>query len=270
MKQRLKLAIGLVVVGAILLGIAAVTVKPVNAAPHAFHFGFKRSVDGSIPSVKEEGFEHILQKHGAWYVGDTDKKELFLTFDNGYENGYTIKILDVLKEKQVPAAFFVTGHYVKQHADLVKRMVEEGHIVGNHSWTHPDMTQISAAQIQSELEQVKQQAAPLMGQQQMKYLRPPRGIFNDHVLDISRQAGYTSVFWSLAYKDWEVNAQKGARYAYEQVMKQLHPGAIMLLHSVSSDNAAALGDIIDAARNQGYTFKSLDDLPLSETIPGLN
>lgn len=231
-----------------------------GAAPNVFHFGFKKSVNGSIPSIREEGFEPIINKHGALFVGDTNKKELFLTFDNGYENGYTSKILDVLKEKRVPAAFFITGHYVKQHADLVKRMADEGHIVGNHSWTHPDMTQLSAGQINTELQKVQEQSQPLIGNQQMKYLRPPRGIFNDHVLATSKQLGYTNVFWSIAYKDWDVNAQRGAQYAHDQVIKQLHPGAIMLLHAVSSDNAAALGGIIDEARKQGYEFKSLDDL----------
>lgn len=234
--------------------------KEAGAAPNAFHFGFKRSVNGSIPSITEEGFEPIIQKHGSLFVGDTNKKELFLTFDNGYENGYTTKILDVLKDKKVPAAFFITGHYVKQHPELVKRMAAEGHIVGNHSWTHPDMTQLSAGQINTELEKVQKESQPLIGNQQMKYLRPPRGIFNEHVLATSKELGYTNVFWSIAYKDWDVNAQRGAQYAHEQVMKQLHPGAILLLHSVSSDNASALGGIIDAARKQGYEFKSLDDL----------
>ncbi len=229
-------------------------------APNAYHFGFKKSVNGSIPSIREEGFEPIVQKHGALFVGDTSKKELFLTFDNGYENGFTPKILDVLKTKNVPAAFFITGHYVKEHADLVKRMANEGHIVGNHSWTHPDMSTLSAEQIKVELDKVEQQTMPLIGNKKMTYLRPPRGIFNDHVLHVSKQLGYTNVFWSIAYKDWDVRAQKGAQYAHKQVMAQLHPGAILLLHSVSSDNAAALGGIIDAARAQGYEFKSLDDL----------
>ncbi|WP_084134537.1 delta-lactam-biosynthetic de-N-acetylase [Paenibacillus harenae] len=236
--------------------------------PGVFHFGFKKSVNGQLPSIDEEGFKGIVTQHGALFLGDTSKKELYLTFDNGYENGYTPGILDVLKEKKVPAAFFVTGHYVKDQAELIKRMAGEGHIVGNHSWSHPDMSLLSEEQIRSELDKVKEQVLSLTGQKEMKYLRPPRGIFNERVLAASKRFGYTNVFWSLAYKDWDVNAQKGSQYAYEQVMKQLHPGAIMLLHSVSKDNADALGSIIDEARRQGYEFKSLDELTGSNSSSG--
>lgn len=239
---------------------ASASLSRVNAAPNAYHFGFKKSVDGRLPSIDEEGFKSILTENGALFLGDTSKKELFLTFDNGYENGYTAKILDVLKEKNVPALFFVTGHYVKDQPELLKRMVAEGHLIGNHSWSHPDMTQLSESQIASELAKVKEQVEQVTGQQGMAYLRPPRGIFNNNVLAVSRRNGYTSVFWSIAYKDWDVNAQRGSHYAFQQVTKQLHPGAILLLHSVSKDNAEALGSIIDEARRQGYEFKSLDQL----------
>nr|WP_188887780.1 delta-lactam-biosynthetic de-N-acetylase [Paenibacillus radicis (ex Gao et al. 2016)] len=229
-------------------------------ASGAFHFGFKKSVDGQLPSINEEGFKDIVMKHGAIFLGNTEQKELYLTFDNGYENGFTPQVLDVLKEKQVPAVFFVTGHYVKDKPDLVRRMAAEGHLVGNHSWSHPDMTQLSAEQIRSELEKVKESVTALTGQPAMSYLRPPRGIFNDNVLAVSKDSGYTNVFWSVAYKDWDVNSQKGPSYAYEQVMKQLHPGAVILLHTVSKDNAGALGAIIEEARRQGYVFKSLDQM----------
>jgi peptidoglycan-N-acetylmuramic acid deacetylase len=225
-----------------------------------YHFGFKKSKNGQSASIDQEGFKPIIVKHGAVFLGDTTKKELYLTFDNGYENGYTAKVLDILKEKQVPAIFFVTGHYVKDQPELVKRMVAEGHLVGNHSWSHPDMTQISNERIKSELERVREGVAQVSGQQEMRYLRPPRGIFSERTLAVSKALGYTNVFWSIAYKDWDTRAQKGATYAYESVMKQLHPGAIILLHTVSKDNADALGAIIDDARKQGYEFKSLDQL----------
>ncbi|MHA7964622.1 delta-lactam-biosynthetic de-N-acetylase [Paenibacillus sp. CAU 1782] len=235
--------------------------------PSAFHFGFKKSVNGKLPSIDEEGFKDILNKHDSLFLGNTERKDLYLTFDNGYENGLTPAILDVLKAKKVPAAFFVTGHYVKDQPQLLKRMVDEGHIVGNHSWSHPDMSQLSEGQITSELERVDEQVQHITGQKKMQYLRPPRGIFNERVLSASRKLGYRSVFWSIAYKDWDVNAQRGAGFAFEQVMKQLHPGAIMLLHSVSRDNAEALGSIIDKAREQGYTFRSLDELVAGD-LPG--
>lgn len=232
--------------------------------PGAFHFGFKKSVDGRLPSIDEEGFKNIVTKHGALFLGDTSQKELYLTFDNGYENGFTPRILDVLKEKKVPAAFFVTGHYVKDQPELLKRMVMEGHIVGNHSWSHPDMSQLSEGSIKTELDKVKEQVEAITGQKEMKYLRPPRGIFNERVLAASKQFGYINVFWSVAYKDWDVNAQRGSHYAYSEVVKQLHPGAIILLHSVSKDNTEALGRIIDEARRQGYEFKSLDQLSVAD------
>ncbi|WP_054026900.1 delta-lactam-biosynthetic de-N-acetylase [Bacillus sp. FJAT-28004] len=234
--------------------------------PGVFHFGFKKSVEGRLPSIDEEGFKEIVTKHGALFLGDTTQKELYLTFDNGYENGYTPRILDVLKDKQVPAVFFVTGHYVKDQPDLLKRMVQEGHIVGNHSWSHPDMSTLSESSIKTELDKVKEHVETLTGQKEMKYLRPPRGIFSERVLAASKQFGYTNVFWSVAYKDWDVNAQRGSQYAYNEVVKQLHPGAIILLHSVSKDNTEALGRIIDEARRQGYLFKSLDQLGIDLNI----
>jgi peptidoglycan-N-acetylmuramic acid deacetylase len=248
--------------------IAAKAVSAQNGnQPSAYHFGFKKSVNGKLPSIDEEGFKEILNKHDSLFLGNTERKDLYLTFDNGYENGLTSAILDVLKAKQVPAAFFVTGHYVKEEPQLLKRMVDEGHIVGNHSWSHPDMSQLNETQIASELDRVDEQVQRITGQKKMQYLRPPRGIFNERVLAASRKLGYRSVFWSIAYKDWDVNAQRGAGYAFDQVMKQLHPGAILLLHSVSRDNAEALGSIIDKAREQGYTFRSLDELVAGE-LPG--
>ncbi|MED4727314.1 delta-lactam-biosynthetic de-N-acetylase [Aneurinibacillus migulanus] len=226
-----------------------------------YHFGFKKSKNGQLPSIDEEGFKDIVEKHGAIFLGDTTKKELYLTFDNGYENGYTAQILNTLKEKRVPATFFVTGHYIKDQPDLLKRMVKEGHLIGNHSWSHPDMSQISNDRIKEELEKVKEGIAQVTGQKEAPFLRPPRGIFSERTLAISRQLGYTSVFWSLAYKDWDTKAQRGWKYAYDNFMRQLHPGAVILLHSVSKDNADAMGKIIDDARKQGYEFKSLNQLP---------
>ncbi len=225
-----------------------------------FHFGFKKSRNQQLASINEEGFKGIIQKNEAIFLGDVTKKELYLTFDNGYENGYTGRILDVLKEQQVPAIFFVTGHFVKEQPELVKRMVNEGHLVGNHSWSHPDMSQISNQRLKEELEKVQVAVSGLTNQKEMHYLRPPRGIFNDRILAASKSLGYTSVFWSVAYRDWDPKAQKGWKYAYDNVMSQLHPGAVILLHSVSSDNTEALSRILTAAKEQGYEFKSLDQM----------
>ncbi|WP_312894544.1 delta-lactam-biosynthetic de-N-acetylase [Paenibacillus eucommiae] len=225
-----------------------------------YHFGFKKSKNGALPSINEEGFKQILQKHDAIFLGNPEKKELFLTFDNGYENGFTGRILDTLRDKKVPAIFFVTGPYAKEQPELMKRMVNEGHLIGNHSWSHPDMSRLDQAAIRTELDKVKEEVANVTGQLDMRYMRTPQGVFSEKTLAFSREQGYTNVFWSIAYRDWETKQQKGSQYAYQQVMSQLHPGAVILLHSVSKDNTEALGQIIDDARKQGYEFKSLDQM----------
>ncbi|MBF0706997.1 delta-lactam-biosynthetic de-N-acetylase [Alkalihalobacillus hwajinpoensis] len=227
---------------------------------------FKRSKNHA-PATTEPEFQELLKPYDSYFIGRTDQKELYMTFDNGYENGFTDDILDVLKKEDVPATFFVTGHYLKDQPDLVKRMVKEGHIVGNHSWSHPDMTAISDEKIRIELKKVKEEYTRLTGDETMQYVRPPRGVFSERSLAISYEEGYRNIFWSLAYKDWETDKQKGSQYAYDSIMKQVHPGAILLLHTVSKDNAEALQKVIKDLKKDGYTFKSLDDLVLTETIP---
>lgn len=229
----------------------------------AYNWSFNPSKNNQ-PATTEAHFEELLKKYGGFYIGDTTKKEIYLTFDNGYENGYTEKVLDVLKDKQVPAAFFITGHYLKTEEDLVKRMVEEGHIVGNHSYHHPSLPEVSDERLVRELESLRTEYKNVTGDDDMRYLRPPRGIFSERTLAKSEELGYTNVFWSFAYKDWETDQQKGWKHAYDSVMNRIHPGAVMLLHSVSSDNAEALPKIIDELESQGYTFKSLDDLMIKK------
>ena len=237
---------------------------PDNA--EAYNWGMSKGKNGN-PAQAGKKFDEMLPKFEALYLGDTTKKEIYLTFDNGYENGYTNQILDVLKKQQAPATFFVTGHYLKTAPEQVKRMVKEGHIVGNHSWSHPDMTVLTDGAIKSELLRVKEETERLTGQKTMNYLRPPRGVFNERTMKIAKDEGYYHIFWSLAYKDWIVNEQKGAAYAHAQVLKQIHPGAILLIHTVSKDNADALDSIITDLKKQGYVFKSLDDLMISKQLP---
>lgn len=241
------------------------SVVPVAAADAAHHFGFKKSRNGQPASIAEEGFQSLLDKYDAVYLGDPTKKHIYLTFDNGYENGFTSGILDVLKEKRVPAIFFVTGQYVREQPKLLRRMADEGHLIGNHSWSHPDLTMVSDGRIRDELDRVKAGVASATGQKEMLFLRPPRGIFSERTLRVSRSLGYINVFWSVAYADWDTRRQRGGDYAFRQVTGQLHPGAVILLHSVSKDNAEAMGRIIDYARRQGYEFRSLEELffPLS-------
>lgn len=224
------------------------------------HWGFKKGQSGQ-PAEAGAQLDQLLANYGAFYKAPATKKEIYLTFDNGYENGYTAQILDVLKKEKVPATFFVTGHYLESAADLVKRMAKEGHIVGNHSWHHPDLTQVSDERLKEELEKVRVKTKELTGQKEMNYLRPPRGIFSERTMKLSKDAGYTHVFWSLAFVDWNVNQQKGWNYSYDNIMAQIHPGAILLLHTVSKDNADALEKVIQDLKKDGYTFKSLDDFP---------
>lgn len=188
------------------------------------------------------------------------EKVLYLTFDCGYENGNTEKILDVLKEKKAPAAFFCTLYEVKQNKDLIKRMIDDGHIVGNHSNTHPSFAEISRTQMAEEIKAMDDYLRSEFDYS-TPFFRYPKGEYNESSMDLVNSLGFKCVFWSCSYADWDTNNQNGKQYAFDTVTSRLHPGAIILLHSVSSDNASALGDIIDFARKNGYEFKSLNDLP---------
>lgn len=249
------------------MGILFLVSSQVNAeySNSPIHWGFKKGKNGQSADAGKK-LENILEKHSAIYKGDTNEKYLYLTFDNGYENGYTEKILDILKKEKVPAAFFVTGHYLDSAPELVERMAEEGHIIGNHSWSHPDLTRVSDEKLKKELEKVRYEAETLTGQKTMAYLRPPRGIFSERTMALAKEAGYTHVFWSLAFVDWYTDQQKGAGYAYDNIMRQAHPGAIMLLHTVSKDNADALEQVLRDLKKQGYQFKSLDDFVLRHSL----
>lgn len=220
-------------------------------------WGLKK-VECSQPEVPTK-WKEMLKKYDSYYLGNTGEKVMFLTFDEGYENGYTGQILDVLKKTNTPAAFFVTGPYIKTEAYLVKRMADEGHIVGNHTVNHPSMPDVSDEELEKELDELNKMFFALTGEN-MEFLRPPKGEFSERTLALSQKMGYKNVFWSIAYADWDVNNQKGTEYAIKQVTKQFHNGAVILLHAVSKDNASALEKIIQTAKEQGYTFKSLQDL----------
>lgn len=227
------------------------------------HWGFQKSKNHQPPTAGPK-LDSMIAKYGSFYMGDTSKKDIYLTFDNGYEKGYTGKILDVLKKHKVPATFFVTGHYLLDQPVLVNRMVNEGHIIGNHSWHHPDLTKISDEKLKEELDSVRTKVEGMTKQKGMNYLRPPRGIFSERVLSLSKKMGYETVFWSLAFVDWKTDQQRGWEYAYNNMMSQIHPGAILLLHTVSRDNAEALDKAIADLEKQGYQFKSLDDLMMKK------
>lgn len=239
--------------------------KPAAAPPAAgtgqpdrrYGWGIKRNSSHQPPEVPAS-LSGLLAKYDAYWIGDTTKKVVYLTFDEGYENGYTPKILDILKEQQVPAAFFITGHYLKTQPELVKRMVAEGHIVGNHTVNHPSLPELSNEEIKKEVEQLSEEFFSLTGKK-MVYLRPPKGEFSERTLAETRKLGYHNIYWSLALVDW-VPMPGGPDEAYRSVMDNLHNGALILLHAVSKDNTEALERIIKDIRAKGYTFKTLDDL----------
>lgn len=221
-------------------------------------WGILRKGDNKTPDA-DPGAPQLLSKYKGIYLGDTSKKEIYLTFDEGYENGYTPKILDVLRDNKVKAVFFITGPYLKEHQDLVRRMVEEGHEVGNHTIHHPSLPTIGDKEIEEEvlgLDRVFYEKFD----RHMKYLRPPKGEYSERSLAITQKLGYRNMFWSFAYDDWYRDRQRGADYAYNIVMRNLHNGAVLLLHAVSKDNADALDSIIKGAREQGYTFGDVDDI----------
>lgn len=223
------------------------------------HWGFKKAQNGEQIDIPTE-LNNMLTKYDAIYRGDPEQKTVYLTFDNGYENGYTEQILNTLKEEKITATFFLTGHYVTSASDLVKRMVEDGHTIGNHSDKHPNMAQLSEQQIVTEWENFDAKLKEVAGVERTYVARPPEGVYNEQLLAVGQKYDYRHIFWSIAFKDWEKDLVRGASYPYNELMSQLHPGAIILMHTVAKDNAEALPMFIKEAKKQGYTFGSIKDL----------
>jgi len=216
---------------------------------------------GQIAEAPRESI-NFLKENSAFYLGDTSNKVLYLTFDEGYENGHTGQILDILKEYNVPAAFFVVKPYIIKEPELIKRMVDEGHIVGNHSVHHPSMAQIhDNEKFKAELNGVEDAYKELIGEDMPTFFRPPMGKYSKESLQLTKDLGYKTIFWSFAYKDWLINNQPSESYALEKICKGAHPGSIMLLHAVSNTNTKILPTVIKTLKEDGYEFKSLNDLP---------
>ena len=212
------------------------------------------------PPIGNAGKDQLRQYQAA-YIGNVGEKVLYLTFDAGYENGCTAKILDTLKEKQVPAAFFLVGNYIRQSPDLVRRMVAEGHTVGNHTMHHYDMSRLSdKAAFSKELTDLEALYKETVGQELPKYYRPPQGIYSEKNLKMAQELGYQTVFWSLAYVDWNNDAQPTREAAFAKLLPRTHNGAVVLLHSTSKTNAEILGELIDKWKAMGYRFGTLEEL----------
>ena len=215
--------------------------------------------NGEKPTGNVSALE--LKKYDAYYLDEREEKVIYLTFDAGYENGNTEPILDALKKHKVSATFFVVGHYLESSPDIIKRMVEEGHTVGNHTYTHPDMSAISSMEaFQKEIEDVEKKYEEITGEKMVKYYRPPQGKYSMENLKMAQELGYKTFFWSLAYVDWYQDKQPTKDEALEKLVGRIHPGSIVLLHSTSSTNAEVLDELLGKWEEMEYHFGTLSEL----------
>ena len=220
-------------------------------------WGIKRNDNHEQPDVGKEN-KRLLEENNGICLGNNEKKIIYLTFDEGYEAGYTSKILEKLKENEVKATFFITAHYLNTQEELVKQMIDEGHIVGNHTVNHKSMPDLTDEKIKTEVMDLHQAIYEKFGYE-MKYIRPPMGEFSQRTLKITTSLGYKNVMWSFAYEDWNENKQPDENKSKEKVINNLHNGEIMLLHGNSKTNTNILDSVIKEAKNMGYEFKSLDE-----------
>lgn len=223
------------------------------------NWGLSFQEDGKPPVANATSDE--LKKFNAYYSGDKEKKSIYLTFDCGYENGNTTAILDALKKHKVPATFFVVGNFISENPELIERMAKEGHIVGNHTYSHPDMSKISSKDdFSKELGDVELLYKKITGKEMTKFYRPPQGKYSEENLKMAKDMGYSTFFWSLAYVDWYQDKQPSKEEAFDKLLKRIHPGAIVLLHSTSSTNGEILDELLSKWEDMGYTFASLEAL----------
>lgn len=219
-------------------------------------WGIKRNDNHEQPDVGSVN-RKILDKYQGIYMGNNDKKLIYLTFDLGYEAGYTSKILEVLKQNDVKATFFITAHYVNTQPDLVKQMIDEGHIVGNHTVNHKSMPTCSLDTIKKEVMDLHSAIYDKFGYE-MKFIRPPKGEYSERTVAYTNTLGYTSVMWSFAYDDWDEAKQGRENYGKKKILDNLHNGEVMLLHATSKDNSNILDEVIKEIKNQGYEFRNID------------
>lgn len=213
-------------------------------------------LDSEISFIEQYNGYHVDKKHSD----DADEKKVYLTFDAGYENGNVAKILDVLKQENVPGAFFVLGNLITSNTNLIKRMIAEGHTICNHTYSHKNMTKFTKEQFAQELKKLEDVYTEYTGEIMPKYYRPPEGKFSLDNMKYADELGYKTIFWSFAYADWDNDKQMSPEAAKEKILSNIHNGAVILLHPTSSTNAAILGDVIRELKDQGYDFGTLDQL----------
>lgn len=220
-------------------------------------WGIKREENHVQPDLGNKN-KNIIDKYKGIAMGSKEKKYVYLTFDEGYEAGYTPKILEVLKQNNVKATFFITAHYVNTQENLVKQMIDENHIVGNHTVNHKSMPDLTEEKIKTEVMDLHTTIYKKFGYE-MKYIRPPKGEFSERTIALTNSLGYTTVMWSLAYDDWDETKQNREDYAKKKIIDNIHPGAVILLHGNSKDNTNVLDYCIKEIKNMGYEFKTLDE-----------
>ena len=220
-------------------------------------WGIQRKNNHEQPNLGKKNVE-LINKYNGIALGNKEKKYIYLTFDLGYEAGYTEKILDALKENNVKGTFFITAHYVNTAGDLVKRMIDEGHIVGNHTVNHKSMPSLSDSELTTEVMKLHQVVFEKYNYE-MKYMRPPKGEYSERTLSLCEKLGYKTVMWSFAYVDWDEKKQPSQNEAIDKIISNLHNGEIMLLHATSKTNADVMDEMIKKVKEEGYEFRRLED-----------
>jgi len=249
-------------IGILCLSICLMSVSAISDTPHNWYC--PRNKEHKQP-LADRTLQFIEQYHAyyvdLWHGDNAEEKVVYLTFDAGYENGNVAKILDILKQEQVPGAFFVLGHLISSQPDLVRRMQQEGHIVANHTYHHKDMTTLDQfEQFQEELSSLKELYHQTTGAEMANYYRPPEGKFDERSLEFANRMGYQTIFWSLAYADWDNNNQPSEDFAMKKIMDHMHNGAIILLHPTSETNTKIMAPLIRELKACGYRFGTLDEL----------
>lgn len=259
MSKFLRRNLVLLLVVCILATLIVVACSRNSGALPTASWGLSFQTEGQPPTGNTGN--DTLRQYGAAYLGDTSQKVLYLTFDAGYENGCTAQILDTLQKHGVPATFFLVGNYLEQNPDLVKRMVAEGHTVGNHTYHHWDMSKIGDKEtFRKELEDLEALYTQVTGESMQKFYRPPQGIYSEENLKMAQEMGYHTVFWSLAYVDWLNDEQPTSEQAFSKLLPRVHNGAVILLHSTSRTNAEILDDLLTRYEEMGYRFAPVSEI----------
>ena len=265
--KKNKIIVNMIMMSALVIAISIVSIIDIytyedmktnaSVSTKKIEWGIKRNDNHEQPDLGSEN-RKVLEENNGIALGNSESKVIYLTFDEGYEAGYTTQILKILKENDVKATFFLTAHYINTQEELVRQMIDEGHIIGNHTVNHKSMPSLTEEEIKKEVMDLHQSVYEKFGYE-MKYIRPPKGEFSEQTIQVTNSLGYKTVMWSFAYEDWNEEKQPNEENAKEKILNNLHSGEIMLLHGNSKTNTNILDSIIKEAKNMGYEFKSLDD-----------